>query len=72
VDGLDFNLAQIPGDFNVQRKEEFDQNYMNQLFNVGYDLGSRGYSWMKAPLRLKQSIEAVKEAEAAGKGSSQK
>ena len=72
VDGVDFNLAQIPGDFNVQRKEEFDQNYMNQLFNLGYDLGSRGYSWMKAPLRLKQATEDVKEAEATGKGSSQK
>jgi hypothetical protein len=72
VDGVDFNLAQIPGDFNVQRQEEFDQNYMNQLFNVGYDLGSRGYPWMKAPLRLKQATEAVKEAEATGKSSSQK
>jgi hypothetical protein len=72
VDGVDFNLALIPGDFNVQRKEEFDQNYMNQLFNVGYDLGSRGYPWMKAPLRLQQATEAVKEAEAIGKGSSPK
>jgi hypothetical protein len=54
VDGVDFNLAVIPGDFMVARKEEFDRNYMNQLFNRGYELGSRGYHWKKYPPGLQQ------------------
>ncbi|OGR06553.1 MAG: hypothetical protein A3K23_01295 [Desulfobacca sp. RBG_16_58_9] len=57
LDGVDFNLAVIPEDFKVQRKEEFDKNYMNQLFNLGYDLGSRGYVWMKYPPGLQQAVE---------------
>jgi predicted acylesterase/phospholipase RssA len=53
-DGVDFNLAVIPGDFTVSRKEEFDRNYMNQLFNRGYDLGRQGYRWKKFPPGLQQ------------------
>jgi hypothetical protein len=49
IDGVDFNLAVIPGNFMVVRQEEFDRNYMNQLFNRGYDLGKRGYPWKKYP-----------------------
>ncbi|MGH6933783.1 MAG: hypothetical protein ACREEE_15280 [Dongiaceae bacterium] len=48
-DGVEFNLAFIPPDFNVQSKEPFDQHYMNELFKVGYDLGKSGYPWAKAP-----------------------
>ena len=62
VDGIDFNLAAIPEDFKVERKEEFDRNYMNQLFNLGYDLGSRGYPWAKYPPYLERAIEADKAA----------
>lgn len=69
VDGVDFNLAVIPGNFEVQRQEEFDKNYMNQLFNRGYDLGSRGYPWMKYPQKLREVIEAQEKAQAAGKSS---
>jgi len=69
VDGWDFNLAAIPGDFNVQRQEEFDRNYMNQLFNLGYDQGRRGYAWMKYPPGLQQAIEAEEKDKAAGKTS---
>jgi hypothetical protein len=42
LDGVDINPAVIPEDFKVERKEEFDRDYMNQLFNLGYDSGSRG------------------------------
>lgn len=56
ADGVDFNLAVIPGDFTVARKEEFDRNYMNQLFNLGYDLGRRGYPWKKYPPGLQQVV----------------
>jgi hypothetical protein len=58
VDGVDFNLAAIPGDFNVERQEEFDRNYMNQLFNLGFDLGKRGYPWMKHPPGLERAVAA--------------
>jgi hypothetical protein len=62
LDGVDFNLAVIPEDFKVERKEEFDRNYMNQLFNLGYESGSRGYVWMKYPPGLKRAVEADKVA----------
>src|ERR1019366_3467109 len=48
-DGIDFNLASIPSDFSDVSAEPFDQRYMNALFDRGYDLASRNYSWMKAP-----------------------
>ncbi|MEW6386586.1 MAG: patatin-like phospholipase family protein [Thermodesulfobacteriota bacterium] len=62
LDGVDFNLAFIPGDFNVERKEEFDRHYMNKLFDRGYELGRSGYPWLKYPPGLKRAIEADKEA----------
>ena len=36
---------------------QFDRNYMNQLFNLGYEQGRRGYAWMKYPPGLKQAVE---------------
>ncbi|MGZ4855721.1 MAG: patatin-like phospholipase family protein, partial [Candidatus Angelobacter sp.] len=35
-DGIDFNLAFIPKSFNAPHKEEFDTEYMRQLFQTGY------------------------------------
>ncbi len=48
-DGIDFNLASIPSDFSDVSAEPFDHRYMNALFDRGYDLASRNYSWAKAP-----------------------
>jgi hypothetical protein len=48
-DHVDFNLAYIPETFNVPHKEEFDNEYMKQLFQLGYDLARNGYPWEKAP-----------------------
>ena len=48
-DGIDFNLASIPADFSETSDEPFDQKYMIALFERGYDLASRNYSWAKAP-----------------------
>ncbi|MET0166163.1 MAG: hypothetical protein ABW318_14310 [Vicinamibacterales bacterium] len=39
-DGLDFNLAYIPTDFNASRKEEFDREYMQALFERGYRMAA--------------------------------
>ena len=48
-DGIDFNLAYIPKSFNAPHQEEFDTNYMRQLFQTGYDLAINGYPWEKKP-----------------------
>ena len=48
-DGVDFNLAFIPASFNVPLTEPFDPYYMNELYKVGYNLGSAGYGWAKVP-----------------------
>jgi len=57
-DGIDFNLASIPPDFKETSGEPFDQKYMVALFERGYDLASRNYSWVKAP----PGMEAVTQA----------
>jgi len=46
---VDFNLASIPVSFSDREKEPFDHEYMNALFDVGHDLGRRGYRWQKKP-----------------------
>ncbi|TYP71583.1 MULTISPECIES: patatin-like phospholipase domain-containing protein [Nitrosomonas] len=46
-DGIDFNLAIIPKDFNTSHLEEFDTEYMRQLFQSGYDLAIKNYQWKK-------------------------
>jgi predicted acylesterase/phospholipase RssA len=48
-DHLDFNLAYIPLSFKVPLKEPFDSEYMQRLFQVGYDAAAKGYPWAKAP-----------------------
>lgn len=48
-DGVDFNLAYIPDSFNAPRKEDFDTEFMRQLFAVGYDMAAKGYPWRKTP-----------------------
>lgn len=48
-DGIDFNLATIPADFNLKSDEPFDLRYMQALYEVGNRLGRDGYRWSKAP-----------------------
>lgn len=48
-DQVDFNLAYIPETFKASHKEEFDNLYMRQLFQLGYDLAKNGYDWTKQP-----------------------
>jgi predicted acylesterase/phospholipase RssA len=56
-DGIDFNLASIPSDFNEVRNGPFDPKYMNALFERGYELASRNYSWMKSPPGLELTTQ---------------
>ncbi len=39
-DGIDFNLTYIPPTFNTPHLEEFDTNYMQQLYAVGQTSGA--------------------------------
>lgn len=48
-DGLDFNLAYIPRDFNAVPNEAFDMEFMNKLFERGYNMAKQGYPWEKSP-----------------------
>ena len=48
-DGLDFNLVFIPPTFNVAHPEQFDTNYMQQLYATGYQMAVDGYDWQKFP-----------------------
>jgi hypothetical protein len=49
-DGVDYNLAFIDSGFAAPpRKEDFDPNYMNALFEYGYAQALSGYPWKKAP-----------------------
>jgi predicted acylesterase/phospholipase RssA len=48
-DGIDYNLAFIPPAFNVEHREDFDTNYMQQLYATGRQLAAVGYNWQKYP-----------------------
>ena len=48
-DGVDYNLAYIPPNFNATKEEAFDPKYMGQLFDVAYELAGKGYPWQKLP-----------------------
>jgi predicted acylesterase/phospholipase RssA len=48
-DGVDFNLAFIPPTFSAPHKEEFDNEYMRKLYDVGYDFAAKGAAWAKVP-----------------------
>ena len=48
-DGIDYNLASIPIDFNAPSQGMFDTGYMQKLFNLGYEMARNGYPWEKYP-----------------------
>ena len=48
-DGIEFNLAYIPETFTTPLTRPFDTVYMQELFRLGYELGSQGYDWAKVP-----------------------
>ncbi len=56
-DNVDYNLAYIGADFNVEHKEAFDRAYMRALFDYGYQRARAGYPWSKAPPVLVQSSD---------------
>jgi len=48
-DGIDFNLAYIPPSFNTPHTKDFDTVYMRALYDLGYDMAKKGYTWSKQP-----------------------
>jgi hypothetical protein len=48
-DGLGYNLAFVPDDFDVAPDEIFDTAYMNALYGLAYHKAKRGYPWKKSP-----------------------
>ncbi len=50
--GIDYNLAYIPGDFHDTSTQSFDPVYMTKLYNLGYEMAASGYPWKKTPPRM--------------------
>jgi len=48
-DGMDYNLAYIPGHFVAGKEKGFDPVYMRKLFDYAYSLAKDGYPWVKVP-----------------------
>jgi hypothetical protein len=48
-DGVDFNLAFIPGEFDEPHPQEFDTEYMRKLYDFAYARAVKGYVWNKVP-----------------------
>ena len=56
-DGVDYNGAYIPSDFDVTAQESFDPTYMRALFGRGYELARSGSPWHKFPPGFDKPIE---------------
>jgi len=48
-DGIDYQLAYIPDEFERQAEEPFDMDYMNELYELGYQMAVKGYPWIDEP-----------------------
>jgi hypothetical protein len=48
-DGVAFNLAYIPSDFNHEHHEEFDPAFMRALYERGYRMALAGHPWHNQP-----------------------
>jgi hypothetical protein len=46
-DGLSFNLAHIPADFDAESEEAFDTEYMQALYELAYKSITEGDPWLR-------------------------
>ena len=60
-DKIDYNLAFIPEGFETKRNSEFDTNYMNEEFEMAYNLARSGYKWNKYPPGLEPETKPTQE-----------
>jgi hypothetical protein len=42
-------LAYIPPTFKTPHTKDFDTVYMRALYDLGYDMAEKGYTWSKKP-----------------------
>ena len=56
-DGIDFNLASIPDDFEDTSKEPFDREYMQALFERGRMMAVEGFPWVTDPYGLEAASD---------------
>ncbi|MCZ6863895.1 MAG: patatin-like phospholipase family protein, partial [Alphaproteobacteria bacterium] len=56
-DGIDFKLASIPGSWDMEPEEAFDQKYMTALFALGEQMGREGIPWRSKPLAADPEAE---------------
>ncbi|WP_144078355.1 patatin-like phospholipase family protein [Solemya velum gill symbiont] len=47
-DGFDINLTHVPQDFDVAPNELFDPDYMNALYQAGYDVATSDKAWQNS------------------------
>ena len=47
--GIDYNLAYIPGDVQDTSTAPFDPVFMTKLYDVGFRMARQGYPWQKEP-----------------------
>ena len=56
-DGFGFNMAYVTDDFiKAKPRSQFDQTYMQALFNHADELAARGYPWSKTPPGLTEAL----------------
>ena len=60
-DKIDYNLAFIPEGFQTKRTSEFDTNYMNEEFEMAYNMARSGYKWYKYPPGLDPETKPTRE-----------
>jgi hypothetical protein len=57
-DEVDYNLAYIGREFQVKHKEDFDTQYMQQLYDYAYQMSRKqGYPWYKYPPNYSETKE---------------
>ena len=53
-DGIEFNLAHIPENYDIAPRESFDREAMNRLYQLGYEWARAGYPWEHLPPGLRE------------------
>ena len=58
-DKIEYNLAFIPSEIDLERKEEFDPAAMKKMFDLGYSMAKEGYPWLNHPPTFQTAEEQM-------------
>ena len=58
-DEVEYNLAFIPSEIDLERKEEFDPAAMKKMYDLGYSMARGGYPWLDRPPTFKTAEEQM-------------